>query len=131
MLFLQKAKIYRDVIHDTITTTLAATCIIDSKYFQRLRYLHQLGVCYLVFPSANHTRFEHSIGTYHLVEKLLNNIMSNSTINELNKSLLKIPFIKNYVLTNLNLEDTEENIKFWNEHYTIDSLATKFNEIIN
>ena len=26
---------------------------------------------------------------------------------------------------------TEENIKFWNEHYTIDSLATKFNEIIN
>ena len=112
MLFLQKAKIYRDVIHDTITTTKVATSIIDSKYFQRLRNLHQLGICYLVFPSANHTRFEHSIGTYHLVEKLIMNIMSNSEICELNKSLLKVPFIKNYVLTNFNLDETEENIKF-------------------
>ena len=112
MLFLRKAKIYRDVIHDSITTTKAATSIIDSKYFQRLRNLHQLGICYLVFPSANHTRFEHSIGTYHLVEKLITNIMVNSEISELNKSLLKVTFIKNYVLTNFNLDDTEENIKF-------------------
>ena len=50
--FLDKAKIYRDVIHDTITVSRVANCIINTKYFQRLRYLHQLGVCYYVFSNA-------------------------------------------------------------------------------
>jgi HD superfamily phosphohydrolase len=92
--FLKKANIYRDVIHDTITTTVVASAIINSPYFQRLRYLQQLGVCFLVFPNANNKRFEHSIGTYHLVEKLLVNIINNSDIKEINRSLLKVPYIK-------------------------------------
>lgn len=110
--FLDKAKIYRDVIHDTITVSRAANCIINTKYFQRLRYLHQLGVCYYVFSNANHTRFEHSIGTYHLAQKYLNNLIQNSEPRDINKTILQVPFIKNYALTNLNLDDTEENIKF-------------------
>jgi HD superfamily phosphohydrolase len=112
MIFLEKAKIYRDVIHDTITTTKIANCIINTKYFQRLRYLHQLGVCYYIFPNANNTRFEHSIGTYHLAQKYLNNIIQNSEPKVINKTILEIPFIRNYALTNLNLEDTPDNIKF-------------------
>jgi HD superfamily phosphohydrolase len=92
--FLKKSNIYRDVIHDTITTTAVASAIINSPYFQRLRYLQQLGVCFLVFPNANNKRFEHSIGTYHLVEKLLVNIINNSDIKEINSSLLKVPYIK-------------------------------------
>jgi HD superfamily phosphohydrolase len=99
--FLKKANIYRDVIHDTITTTAVASAIINSPYFQRLRYLQQLSICFLVFPNANNKRFEHSIGTYHLVEKLLDNIINNSDIKEINSSLLKVPFIKDYV-SNVN-----------------------------
>ena len=99
--FLKKANIYRDVIHDTITTTVIASAIINSPYFQRLRYLQQLGVCFLVFPNANNKRFEHSIGTYHLVEKLLVSIINNSDIKEINSSLLKVPYINKYVL-NMN-----------------------------
>lgn len=95
--FLKKANIYRDVIHDTITTTAIASAIINSPYFQRLRYLQQLGVCFLVFPNANNKRFEHSIGTYHLVEKLLDSLINNSDVKEINKSLLKVPFIKKYI----------------------------------
>ena len=40
--------------------------LLDSPAVQRLRYVRQLGFSYLVYPGANHTRFEHSVGTMHL-----------------------------------------------------------------
>lgn len=40
--------------------------LVDHPFFQRLRYIRQLTATYMVYPSANHTRFEHSIGVYHL-----------------------------------------------------------------
>lgn len=112
MIFLEKSKIFKDVIHDSIEITRVANCIIDTKIFQRLRNLHQLGVCYMVFSNANNNRFEHSVGTYYLVDKLLSNLIQNSSPSELNKSILQIDFIKNYLLKNFELDDSEENIKF-------------------
>ncbi|MHB1493746.1 MAG: HD domain-containing protein [Thermoplasmataceae archaeon] len=62
-------KIIQDPINGPIKIESNFLSIIDSPEFQRLRGIKQLGLCYLVFPGANHTRFEHSLGTMKLAEE--------------------------------------------------------------
>ena len=59
-------KIVQDPINGPVKISAPLQKIIDTPEFQRLRYVRQLGMCHLVFPGANHTRFEHSLGTMHL-----------------------------------------------------------------
>ena len=51
-----------DRIHGNIEIDIIAQSIIDTPEFQRLRRISQTGVLQWIFPSANHSRFEHSIG---------------------------------------------------------------------
>ena len=85
-----------DAIHGSIKISNIACMVIDTLHFQRLKYLHQLGACHYVFPSATHTRFEHSIGTYYLVGKVLDNIKNNSDQNNINNWLSDIPELTDY-----------------------------------
>lgn len=61
----------RDVIHSDIVIDKKMQEIIDTPEFQRLHRIHQLSCDYMVFPTATHTRFSHSIGTYHAMKKLI------------------------------------------------------------
>ena len=72
--FATKNKIICDSVHDQISLHPLLVQIIDTPQFQRLRYLKQLGPTVYVYPSATHTRFEHSIGTYHLTGLILDAI---------------------------------------------------------
>jgi len=63
-----------DIIHGNIEVCDMGKKIIDTTEFQRLRKIKQLGCCYLVFPSAVHTRFEHSVGVYHLAKEYIENL---------------------------------------------------------
>jgi HD superfamily phosphohydrolase len=59
-------KIIKDPVHGYIEVAPYALDLLDSAVLQRLRYIRQLGFSYLVYPGANHTRFEHSLGTLYL-----------------------------------------------------------------
>ena len=59
-------KIIQDPINGPVKVPASVLEIIDSPEFQRLRNIRQLGMCHYVFPGANHTRFEHSLGTFYL-----------------------------------------------------------------
>ncbi|HEY0153512.1 MAG TPA: HD domain-containing protein [Longimicrobium sp.] len=59
-------EVVRDPLWNTIRVDPTALRIIDAPEFQRLRYIRQLGLAYLVYPGANHTRFDHALGVYHL-----------------------------------------------------------------
>lgn len=67
-------KVIRDPLHGYIELDELARTIIDTVEMQRLRRIRQLGFSYLVYPGANHTRFEHSLGTYHLMNVLLDRL---------------------------------------------------------
>jgi HD superfamily phosphohydrolase len=67
-----------DPIHGVITLTPNMCKIIDTPEFQRLHRLRQLGATYLVYPSATHTRFEHSLGVSHLAKIMLTALRNNN-----------------------------------------------------
>jgi HD superfamily phosphohydrolase len=62
----QLVVIIRDPLWNNIRVDALALRLVDTPVFQRLRYVRQLGLAYLVYPGATHTRFEHALGTYHL-----------------------------------------------------------------
>lgn len=62
----------RDAIHGDISIEEEVIKqLIETKEFQRLRNIKQLGLTYLAFPTTEHSRFMHSVGVYYLVTQLL------------------------------------------------------------
>ncbi|MBK8975985.1 MAG: HD domain-containing protein [Planctomycetes bacterium] len=63
--------VVRDPVHGDVELTRDELRLIDTREFQRLRGVKQLGTANLVYPGAVHTRFEHSLGTVASLERLL------------------------------------------------------------
>ncbi|KZT23172.1 HD-domain/PDEase-like protein [Neolentinus lepideus HHB14362 ss-1] len=57
---------FKDPIHDYIPICAKTSAFIDTRPFQRLRSIKQLGTSYYVWPGASHNRFEHCLGVAHL-----------------------------------------------------------------
>ena len=64
-------EIIRDPLWNNIRVDPVALRLVDTRAFQRLRYVRQLGLAYLVYPGASHSRFEHALGAYHLARRTL------------------------------------------------------------
>ncbi len=56
--------------------------LIDSAPFQRLRHIHQLAMCYQVYPGATHKRFEHSLGVMEVASRIYDTIFDPRSIRE-------------------------------------------------
>ena len=72
--FLYSDKKIYDSVHGFIPFDEFEKELIDSLPFQRLHYIHQLGIAYLVYPGATHTRFEHSLGVMMLATMMFEKI---------------------------------------------------------
>jgi len=69
----------RDPIHNFIRLDSNERKVLDSRPFQRLRYIHQLGLTYLLYPGATHRRFEHSLGVMELASRVYD-VITNPAI---------------------------------------------------
>ena len=67
---INKLKLFNDPIYGFISVPSPLLFdLIQHPYFQRLRRISQMGLSYLVYPGAHHTRFHHAIGCLHLMQK--------------------------------------------------------------
>jgi hypothetical protein len=64
--------------------------LINTKEFQRLRHISQLSGAKIIFPSATHTRFSHSLGTYHLINRVFQEAKIDQKISLKDKQLILI-----------------------------------------
>ncbi|KAF9073214.1 hypothetical protein BDP27DRAFT_316397 [Rhodocollybia butyracea] len=69
-----QARFIKDPVHDQILLTPRMSEFIDSRAFQRLRNIKQLGTTYYVWAGASHNRFEHCIGVAHLARLMVTGI---------------------------------------------------------
>ena len=116
----KKNKIINDPIYGFITLERGIIFdLIEHPFFQRLRRITQLGLSYLVYPGAYHTRFHHALGCMHLMEKSIFQIRNKGhEITDEESESLKIaillhdighgPFshaLENSIVNNISHED--------------------------
>jgi len=69
----------RDPIHNFISLNEEQTRIVDTPIFQRLRNIKQLALASLIYPGALHTRFDHSLGVFHVAKGVLRRLELEKT----------------------------------------------------
>jgi HD superfamily phosphohydrolase len=85
-----QGKLIRDAVHGDIQLGALEVELIDTPEFQRLRGIKQLGTAYLVFPSALHTRFEHSLGTSWMACRLVHAVRRTHAMSADEESLARV-----------------------------------------
>ncbi|KIJ65697.1 hypothetical protein HYDPIDRAFT_110844 [Hydnomerulius pinastri MD-312] len=68
---------FKDPIHDYIPFGPLVCSVIDTRHFQRLRNIKQLGVSYYVWPGASHNRFEHCLGVAYLARRMAEHLKNS------------------------------------------------------
>jgi HD superfamily phosphohydrolase len=70
-----KRKIFNDPVYGFVSIQDDLIFeLVEHRYFQRLRRIEQLGLTHLVYPVAVHSRFQHSLGAMHLMQKAIDNL---------------------------------------------------------
>jgi HD superfamily phosphohydrolase len=78
-------EVIRDPLWNNIRVDPLALRLVDTRAFQRLRYVRQLGLAYLVYPGASHSRFEHALGAYNLARRALTLLEERDATRELGR----------------------------------------------
>jgi HD superfamily phosphohydrolase len=83
-------KLIRDAVHGDIELGSLEVELIDTPEFQRLRGIKQLGTAYLVFPSALHTRFEHSLGASWMAHRIVSALRRSQPVSSDEETLIRV-----------------------------------------
>src|SRR6188472_4663823 len=89
-------RIYRDSVHNIIRVDTGDAVgalvarLIDSAEFQRLRRVRQLGLAHFAYQAAEHSRFTHSLGTFHLATRILAKLQTKYKISSDDQTAVRV-----------------------------------------
>ena len=92
---LSEEKVFKDPVHGYVhVRDKIIWDLIGTKEFQRLRRIKQLGTTYLTFHGAEHSRFNHSLGVYEIVRRIVDDVFRERP--EWKESERIFPFVQRF-----------------------------------
>jgi uncharacterized protein len=130
-------RIYRDPVHNIIGLRTdndegrLMMRLIDAPEFQRLRRIKQLGLGLYTYQGAEHSRFTHSLGAFHLMTRVLDRLAERHTINEQDRTAARAAALLHDVGHGSFSHVMEKVLGFHHESWTVQVVLNRDNEIGN
>jgi HD superfamily phosphohydrolase len=127
-------RIYRDSVHNIIRVESGTDegrllmSLIDTAEFQRLRRIRQLGLAHFAYQAAEHSRFTHSLGAFHLATRILERLGSSYDISPDQVTAVKVAALLHDVGHGPFSHVIESILDFHHEQFTIDAVTSSQTE---
>jgi len=128
-------RIYRDSVHDIIRLNTGTdegrlvVALIDTPEFQRLRRIRQLGLAYFAYQSAEHSRFTHSLGAFHLAGRMIAKLRVSYDIPAEAQTAVRVAALLHDLGHGPFSHVIENILGFHHEQFTIDAVLSSDTEV--
>jgi HD superfamily phosphohydrolase len=128
-------RIYRDPVHNIIRIESDTdegqllVGLVDSREFQRLRRVRQLGLAHFAYQGAEHSRFTHSLGAFHLATRILDRLGKSYEISEADRTAVRVAALLHDVGHGAFSHVIESILDFHHEEFTIRAVTSDETEI--
>lgn len=128
-------RIYRDSVHDIIRVNTGTdegrliTSLIDTPEFQRLRRIRQLGLAYFAYQSAEHSRFTHSLGAFHLAARMIAKLRLSYDIPAEAQTAVRIAALLHDIGHGPFSHVIESILGFHHEDFTVEAVLSEETEV--
>jgi uncharacterized protein len=124
-------RIYRDSVHNIIRVNTdtdegrLVVALIDTPEFQRLRRIRQLGLAYFAYQAAEHSRFSHSLGAYHLATRMIAKLRLSYEISPDEQSAVRIAALLHDIGHGPFSHVIESILGFHHEQFTTEAVLSE------
>ena len=128
-------RIYRDSVHNIIRVNTDSdegrlvVSLIDTPEFQRLRRIRQLGLAYFAYQAAEHSRFTHSLGAFHLAGRMIAKLRLSYTIPDDAQTAVRVAALLHDIGHGPFSHVIESILGFHHEEFTIEAVLSPDTEI--
>ena len=128
-------RIYRDSVHNIIRVNTdgaegrLVVALIDTPEFQRLRRVRQLGLAYFAYQSAEHSRFTHSLGTFHLAARMIAKLRLSYQIPEEVQTAVRVSALLHDIGHGPFSHVIESILGFHHEDFTVAAVESSKTEV--
>ncbi|MGI8786861.1 MAG: HD domain-containing protein [Pyrinomonadaceae bacterium] len=128
-------KIYRDSVHNIIRLKTDSSegkllaRLIDAAEFQRLRRIKQLGLALFAYQAAEHSRFTHSLGAFHLATRILDKLKTKYEITKEAQTAVRVAALLHDIGHGAFSHVIETILGFHHEQFTIEAVRSDETEV--